>query len=129
MLITMPYLTIKHETRVPSRSFRGERNPVSLTKVEVVLRQIKCPEMCERALVRCQRPALPCTHLQTGSNTNRHHVVTSRNQDANNQVRAEQAGMVQPSPTVRSHQEPQPTDSCKGAVRSCKALRHCEELY
>ena len=29
MLITMPYLSIKHETWVPSRSFRGKRNPVS----------------------------------------------------------------------------------------------------
>ena len=32
MLITLPYLTITDETRVPSRSFRGERNPISLTK-------------------------------------------------------------------------------------------------
>ena len=28
MLITMPYLTIKHLTWVPSRPFRGKRNPV-----------------------------------------------------------------------------------------------------
>ena len=29
MLITMTYLMIKHETRIPSRSFRGKINPVS----------------------------------------------------------------------------------------------------
>ena len=80
MLITMPYLRIKHETRVPSRSFRGERNPVSLTKVEVVVCPIKCPKMCECALVRSQRPASPCTHPQSGSNTNQCQVVTPRNQ-------------------------------------------------
>ena len=28
-MLIMPYLTIKHETWLPSRSFRGKRNPVS----------------------------------------------------------------------------------------------------
>ena len=80
MLITTPFLTINLETRVPSRSFRGEEKFVLAHQVEVVMHQIKCPEMCERALVRCKRPGLLCTHLQTGLNTNRHHVITPRNQ-------------------------------------------------
>ena len=129
MLITMPYLTIKHKTRVPCRSFREERNPVSLTKVKVVMRQIKCPEMFQRALVRCQCPALPCTHSQTGITPINVTSSPPGARDANNQVRqesdmpriryaksrsrAEPALTVQVSPTVRSHQEPQPTDSCK----------------
>ena len=51
MLIPTPYLTIKHETRVPSRSIGGGGEKSSLAhQIEVVVRQIKHPEMCERAL-------------------------------------------------------------------------------
>ena len=39
----------------------GERREIRsrLTQVKVIVHQIECPEMCERALVRCQHPALP----------------------------------------------------------------------
>ena len=58
MLISMPYLTIKHETRVPSRSFRGEEKCSLAHQIEVVVHQVKRPEMCERALSIAS--ALPC---------------------------------------------------------------------
>ena len=84
-----------------------------LTNAEVV-RPIKFPKMCERALVRCQSPALPYTHPQTGSNTNRRYVVTPRNQ-GRQESRAEPEGTVQPLPTVRSRNQ-------RTAVRGCNAV-------
>ena len=110
MLITMPYLTIKHETRVPSRSFREEEKSSLAHQIEEVVHQIKRPEMCERALVRCQRPALLCTYSQTGLNTNQCHVVTPRNQGCQEQI-SSRTSINRPSITDR--QEPQLSDSCE----------------
>ena len=96
MLITMPYLTIKHEQGYPADHLGGKEIWSLLTKAEVTVRQIKYPKMCEHALVCCQRPALLCTHLQTGSNTNRRLGIIPR--DAKNQVCQEQV----PSRTSRN---------------------------
>ena len=120
MLITMPYLAIKHETRVPSRSFRGERNSVSLTKVEVVVHQIQRPEMCQRAL--------SVASTQSCRAPTRKQAWTPVDVSPKNQVHQEQVSSRTSinGPSVTHHQEPPGATTNGqqlGAVRSCKAAR------
>jgi len=60
--------------------------------------------MCERTLVHCQHLALPYTHSQPGLNSNRRHLQepgSPRMRYAKSSSRAETAGTLQPSPTIR----------------------------
>ena len=127
----MPYLTIKHETRVPSRSFRGKRNPVLAYQG----RSRRASNKMSWNVWACLG-MLPASCLAVHPLANRlEHQSTSRHHPqepgtpwiwyAKSRSRTEPAGMVQRSPTIRSHQEPQPMDSCKalwGTVRRCIQL-------
>ena len=122
MLITKPDLTMKHEKLVPIRPIRGiKKSGLGLPRQKSAS-LLKQPKMCECGLVylskwalhslarfRCQRLASPCTHPQTGLNTNRRHVVTPTNQEPRTRYRAEPAATVQLSPTavaaIPNHQQ------------------------
>jgi len=125
MLITMPYLTIKQETKGTQQIIQGGREIRSqLTKAEVVVHQIKCPKMC-----MCLGPLpAPCLAVHPPAKSLKHQLASRRHPQepgtpiiryAKSRSQAEPAETVQLSPTLRSHNP-------WTAKRSCKALRSCE---
>ena len=132
MLITLPYLTIKHETRVPlsfSKSFRGEeksslahqgesRRASNKTSRNVwaCLGLLPAPCLAVHPLAKQARTPIDVTSSPLGSRY------------AKNQLHQEQVSSWTSinGPSVTRHEELQPTDSCEdlwGTVRNFEGLR------
>ena len=116
MLITMPYLSIKHKTWVPSTSFRGKINLVSA--YQGISRRVS--NQMSQNVWACLVP-LPAPYLTMHPPANRlEHQSTSR-RHAKNQVCQEPA-------TEQNQQEQSNHHQPLGAIWSCnqqEAVRSC----
>ena len=113
MLITMPSLTIKHETWVPSRSFRGKINLVSAyqgrshASTKITQNEWACfglpLQMSSPQLGSFLLPA-PCLTVHLPANRHVHQSTSCLHSQEPGKprarYRAEPAGTVQPSPTA-----------------------------